>query len=146
MVKTAMTGAIKNNASTRETSEGTTQFNPAVLFNNPRNSNSVHLTIHKLNGKNYVKWAQSIKLVIDGKGKLGHLTGEVKKPIVGDTNMKAWKSENSLIITWLINSMEPTIGKPFLFLPIAQDVWEAVHDTYSDFENSSQIFGLKSQL
>ena len=82
-----MTSAIKNNASTRETSEGTTQFNPAVLFNNLGNSNSFHLTIHKLNGKNYVEWAQSVKLVIDGKGKLGHLTGEVTKPAVGDTHM-----------------------------------------------------------
>ena len=42
--------------------------------------------------------------------------------------------------------MEPTIGKPFLFLPITQDIWEAVCDTYSNLENSSQIFGLKSKL
>ena len=139
-----MASAIKNNASTRETSEDT-QFNPAVLFNNPGNSNSFHLTIHKLNGKNYVEWAHLVKLLIDGKGKLGHLIGEVTKPTVGDTNMKAWRFENSMIIAWLINSMEPTIGKLFI-LPTAKDVWEAIHDIYSDLENSSQIVGLKSKL
>ncbi|RVW90170.1 hypothetical protein CK203_041959 [Vitis vinifera] len=39
----------------------------------------LHLTIEKLNGKNYREWAQSIKLVIDGKGKLGFLTGETRR-------------------------------------------------------------------
>ncbi|RVW74527.1 hypothetical protein CK203_053785 [Vitis vinifera] len=34
----------------------------------------LHLTVEKLNGKNYREWAQAIKLVIDGKGKLGFLT------------------------------------------------------------------------
>ncbi|KAK3005837.1 hypothetical protein RJ639_015816 [Escallonia herrerae] len=35
---------------------------------------SFQLTSHKLTGKNYLEWAQSVKLAIDGRGKLGHLT------------------------------------------------------------------------
>ena len=42
--------------------------------------------------------------------------------------------------------MKPAIGKPHLFLPTARDVWEAVRDMYSDVENSSQIFDLKTRL
>ncbi|KAF3636645.1 hypothetical protein FXO37_25356 [Capsicum annuum] len=53
------------------------------------------LTSHRLNGKNYLEWAQSIKLAIDGRGKLGHLTGETKKPKIRDPRMNTWKSENS---------------------------------------------------
>ncbi|KAI5405320.1 hypothetical protein KIW84_052194 [Lathyrus oleraceus] len=37
-------------------------------------------------------------------------------------------------------------GKPYMFLPSAKDVWEAVKETYSDIQNSSQIFGLKSKV
>ena len=37
----------------------------------------LHLTVEKLNGKNYREWAQAIKLVIDGKGKLGLLTSRL---------------------------------------------------------------------
>lgn len=40
--------------------------------------NSLQITIHKLNGKNYLEWAQSVRLVIDGKSRLGHWNGEVK--------------------------------------------------------------------
>ena len=59
-------------------------------------SMSFQLTSHKLNGRNYLEWAQSVKLAIDGRGKLGHLTGEITKPAAGDRNMAAWRSENSL--------------------------------------------------
>ncbi|KAL3533266.1 hypothetical protein ACH5RR_006787 [Cinchona calisaya] len=41
---------------------------------------SFQLTFHKLDGRNYFEWAQLIKLAIDGRGKLGYLIGEVKKP------------------------------------------------------------------
>lgn len=97
-------------------------------------NSSFQLTVEKLNGKNYRKWAQSIKLVIDGKGKLGYLTGESKKPI-DVALLQRWKSENSMVIAWLVQSMKPAIGKTFLFLPTAKEVWEAVKDTYCSDPN-----------
>ncbi|KAH9698541.1 protein kinase domain-containing protein [Citrus sinensis] len=59
-------------SSSRTSSEEVSQPLPAVsLF-----ENSLQITIHKLNGKNYFEWSQSVRLVIDGKGKLGYLNGE----------------------------------------------------------------------
>ncbi|CAM8951545.1 unnamed protein product [Rhodiola kirilowii] len=108
---------------------------------------AVHeITIHKLNGKNYLEWSQSVRLVIDGKGKLGHLNGEIKVPATTDPKYKQWRSENSMVIAWLINSMEQTVGKPFMFLPTASDVWEAVRETYSDLDNYSQLFELNTRM
>lgn len=48
-----------------------------------------------------------------------------------------------MVIAWLINSMELTIRKPYLFLPTAKEAWDVVRDTYSDLENIPQIFELK---
>ena len=73
-----------------------------------------------------------MKLAIDGRGKLGLLTGEVKKPAADDTKLAAWRSENSMITTWLINLMEPKIGKPNLLIKTAKEVWKAVRETNSD--------------
>ncbi|KAI5414952.1 hypothetical protein KIW84_040417 [Lathyrus oleraceus] len=75
-----------------------------------------------------------------------NIDGVVAEPATGDPRYKQWKSENSLIIVWLVSSMEIGIGKSYIFLPSAKDVWEAVKETYSDIQNSSQIFGLKSKL
>lgn len=106
----------------------------------------LQLTSQKLNGKNYLEWAQSVKLAINGRGKLGYLTGDITQPKEGDSARQTWSSENSLVIASLINSMEPAIGKPYLFLPTAKDVWEAIQQTYSDAEDSSQVFELKNKL
>lgn len=46
----------------------------------------------------------------------------------------------------LINSVEPGVGKPYMFLPTAKDVWNAIKETYSDLENLYQIFELKTKL
>ncbi|KAI5424254.1 hypothetical protein KIW84_030447 [Lathyrus oleraceus] len=70
----------------------------------------------------------------------------VAGPATGDPRYKQWKSENSLIIPWLVSSMGTGIGKPYMFLHSAKNVWEAVKETYFDIQNSSQIFGLKSKL
>jgi len=87
-----------------------------------------------------------VKLAIDGRSKLSHLNGEVSKLAADDLNLKTWRSNNSLLIAWLIKSIKPAIRKPHLFLPIAKDVWEAIRDKYLDLEISSQIFYLKSKL
>ena len=49
---------------------------------------SLQITTHKLNGKNYLEWSQSVKLAIDGHEKLGYLTGETKKPAKTDATFK----------------------------------------------------------
>lgn len=75
--------------------------------------NSIQITIHKL------------KLLINGKRKLGCLNGEIKALRSCDPTYIVWRSDNSMVMVCLINSMDPAVGKPFMFLPTAQNVWEA---------------------
>ncbi|KAL3520198.1 hypothetical protein ACH5RR_018347 [Cinchona calisaya] len=53
------------------------------------------------------------EVTIDGRGKLSHLTREVKY-LKRDSKLSAWRSKNSLVIAWLINSIEPTTGNPHI--------------------------------
>ena len=124
-------------------SEIHSSMGPIGAFDN----SPLHLTIEKLNGKNYREWAQAIKLVIDGKRKLGLLTDETRWPPPTDvaTSLKWW-SKNSFITSCLINSMKLAIGKTYMFLPTAKDVWDVIRETYSDAKNASQIFELKTRL
>ncbi|RVW99868.1 hypothetical protein CK203_029288 [Vitis vinifera] len=100
-------------------SEIHSSMGPVGAFDN----SSLHLTIEKLNGKNYREWAQAIELVIDGKGKLGFLTDKTMQPPPTDVaTSQKWRSKNSFITSCLINSMKPAIGKTCMFLPTAKDV------------------------
>lgn len=50
----------------------TVQPGPSTSSVNSLSQNlNLHLTVHKLNGKNYLKWAQFVKLAMEGKGKPG---------------------------------------------------------------------------
>ena len=83
------------------------QVSPHGTSDNP----SLHITTHKLNGLNFLRWSQSIKLFIRGKGEIGYLTGTTKAPKEDDPSFQTWDSKNSMIMAKLVNYMEPKIGQ-----------------------------------
>ena len=58
--------------------EKESEINSSMGLDGAFDNSPLHLTIEKLNNKNYREWAQAIKLIIDGKGKLGFLTDETR--------------------------------------------------------------------
>ena len=107
---------------------------------------SLNITVHKLDGKNYLQWAQSVKLVICGRGKLGYITGDLSAPPANDLTYKVWQAENSIVLAWLINSMDSKISRRYLFFKTAKEVWDAARKMYSDLGNASQIFEIRTKL
>lgn len=51
-----------------------------------------------------------------------------------------------MVMPWLLNTMTPEIGEPFLFYKPAIEIWEAARDTFSNQDNTSAIFEIKSTL
>ena len=69
--KTAMTGIGGDSPSFSDVVSGksTETETPSVASGSVDHScsgSSLQITIHKLNGKNYLEWYQSVKLAIDG--------------------------------------------------------------------------------
>lgn len=109
-------------------------------------SHSVQITTIRLNGDNFLRWSQSVRMYIRGRGKMGYLTGEKKAPAVDDPAYVTWDAENSMVMTWLVNSMEEDISSNYMCYPTAQELWENVNQMYSDLGNQSQIFELILKL
>ncbi|XP_062098824.1 uncharacterized protein LOC133804698 [Humulus lupulus] len=104
------------------------------------------VTSHKLNGHNYLQWSQSVMMYIGGKGKKDYLTGGIEIPKVDDPTYKSWKADNHMIKSWLINSMNNDIGENFLLYSTAKELWDAVKDSYSRSENTSELFEIEVAL
>nr|KYP48320.1 hypothetical protein KK1_030012 [Cajanus cajan] len=51
-----------------------------------------------------------------------------------------------MVTAYLFKFMDPTIGKPFMFLPITRDIWEVMKKTCSDLDNQSQLFELTTWM
>lgn len=73
-------------------------------------------------------------LVMKGKGKMRYLTGETTQPDVDTLEYNTWDAENSIVMAWIINSMEPKIGRTYIFYKTTKEVWDAVQSLYSDME------------
>lgn len=101
----------------------------------------------KLDGPmTYLTWARSTRLLIQGRGLEGYLTGEAKKPARGESGVTQWEMENSIVLAFLLNTMTPSVARSVQLLETAHEVWEAVAQMYSQKTNSAQEFDIRSQL
>ncbi|XP_078158094.1 uncharacterized protein LOC144553769 [Carex rostrata] len=85
----------------------------------------VSLITIKLNEKNFRVWSQMVQLTLTGKDKLG------------------WKTEDSIVKTWILNSLDPSLVGNFMLYPTAKAVWDALKRTYFEGSDESKIFELK---
>ncbi|KAK3012704.1 hypothetical protein RJ639_009860 [Escallonia herrerae] len=104
------------------------------------------ITKHKLTGHNYHQWAKSVMMFISGKGKDDYLTGTAGPPQKDDLSFRMWKTENNMVMSWLINTMDTEIGQNFLFYDTAYEIWMAAKETYSDNDNTAELFDIKGAL
>jgi len=85
-------------------------------------------------------------MFICGKGKDDYLTGEAVMPETSDPGFRKWKTENNMIMSWLINSMNNDIGENFLLFGTAKEIWDAARETYSSHENTAELFQIETIL
>lgn len=107
---------------------------------------SVAITAFKLNGHNFIPWSRSIQMLIRGKGKIGFIDGSLVQPSTSDPSFSSWDMNNSLVMSWLIHSMDSCIGELYLLYSTAKAIWDAVNLAYSDLEDSSQMFSLRTRI
>ncbi|KAJ1386696.1 Gag-polypeptide of LTR copia-type [Sesbania bispinosa] len=62
-------------------------------------TNILPITSYKLNGQNYIQWARSLCIFLQGKGKEDYITDNAKEPEKEDPTHQKWKLENSLVMS-----------------------------------------------
>ena len=78
-------------------------------------------TTVKLNGSNYLLWAQAFRIFIGAQNKLAHLLQ--LPPANTDPTYVTWLTENYSVMTWLLNSLDENISGSVIFLTTAKDMW-----------------------
>jgi len=99
---------------------------------------------YRLDGKNYLQWAQLVQTFLKGRGKLSHLTS--LPPAETDPNFQVWDIEDSLIMSWLWNAMQPDVSRNYMFLSTAREIWEVAKQTYSKVQDVSVIYEVKTKI
>lgn len=85
-------------------------------------------------------------MYIRGRGKIGYITGDKEEPDIDDPSHGTWDAENSMVMTWLVNSMEEEISSNYMCYHTAKELWDNVNQMYSDLGNQSQVYELTLKL
>ncbi|XP_043809433.1 uncharacterized protein LOC122722509 [Manihot esculenta] len=75
-----------------------------------------------------------------------YVTGNKKQPDERDPDFPQWDSNNCLVMTWLLNSMQPNISKSYLLIDTAAKIWKALSLTYSKIGNDAQIYDIRNKI
>lgn len=69
-----------------------------------------------------------------------------QKPATNGPTARQWDLEHSLVISWLINAMQPNTAHGYLLLDTAWKIWSAVANTYSQIGNDARIYELRKKI
>jgi len=84
-----------------------------------------------LDGTNYHSWSKAFRMALISKNKMAFLLGALPVPLVADPFHSAWDRCNTLIMSWILNSISPSIAQSVIFLECAVDIWDDLRERFS---------------
>ncbi|XP_071698002.1 uncharacterized protein [Rutidosis leptorrhynchoides] len=124
-------------------SSGTTITQVSNLdFGNPLYLHSSDTSINalislKLKGtENYNVWSRAMLLALQTKNKTGFIDGTVIKSTTDDVLALQWERCNSVVLSWILNSISEELFSGQVFSKYAKTVWDELKETYDKIDGS----------
>ena len=70
-------------------------------------------------------------MALISKNKIGFLTGVIPIPTPDDPTYSSWERCNTLLVSWLINSVSRSIVQSIIYLDWTIDVWNDLQERFS---------------
>ncbi|KAF7840374.1 retrovirus-related Pol polyprotein from transposon TNT 1-94 [Senna tora] len=112
----------------------TSQDNPGLL-----------ITQVQLRGANYDEWARSLRTALRARKKFGFVDGTIEKPDDKSDKLEDWWTINSLLVSWIRNTIEPGLRSTISHVEVARNLWLTIKKRFS-IANGPRIQQLKSEL
>ncbi|KAJ0779316.1 putative RNA-directed DNA polymerase [Helianthus annuus] len=116
------------------------------LYLHPSDSANLSVVSVKLKGtENYTVWANAMTLALRVKNKLGFIDGSVVKLETNDILASQWERCNSVVLTWILNSVSEELYLGHVYSKTASEVWNELKETY-DKVDGSIVFDLYQRI
>ena len=105
------------------------------------------LVSQQLTGDNYPSWTRAMIIALMSvKNKLGFIDGSISRPDGTDSNLlSSWTRNNSIVISWILNSVSKEIAASILFSDTALKIWNDLQDRFKQ-SNGPRIFEIRRNL
>ena len=104
------------------------------------------LVSQPLTEDNYPTWARAMKMSLDAKCKLGFIDGRITASMADTLIQKqAWSRNNTMISSWILNSISPHITASVIYRDTTFEVWRTLKNRFSQ-ANGPRISQLQKQI
>ena len=94
-------------------------------------------------------WSFHLKNFVEGQGLFGYVDGSITKPTaISSTDTKAlsaWSKDNAKVITWILNSIDPSVAIALQAYTTAADTWAHLKTVYHQ-TNKARKFHLDNEI
>lgn len=103
---------------------------PNPLFLHPYDNPGVVLVSHPLSGDNYVSWHKVMTMTPIGKNKFGFVDGSIDELAPDHPTFQIWRHNNSVIASWLLNSLSKEMQTSVLHYTSAYALWNDIKERF----------------
>ncbi|KAH9689130.1 retrovirus-related pol polyprotein from transposon RE1 [Citrus sinensis] len=103
------------------------------------------ITQVQLRGTNYDEWASAMRTALRAKKKFGFVDGTVKPPADDSADLEDWWMVNSMLVSWIQNTIEPNLRSTVTYTEVAKLLWDDIKERFS-VGNGPRVQQLKSEL
>ncbi|XP_072084407.1 uncharacterized protein [Arachis hypogaea] len=100
----------------------------------------------QLRGENYKEWARAMKISIWARRKWGFIDGTLTQPEQGASDLEDWWTVQSMIVSWILNTIKPSLRSIVAYVDNARTLWEDIKKQFFTVNGPPQIQQLKSDL
>uniref|UniRef100_A0ACD5TRT2 Uncharacterized protein n=1 Tax=Avena sativa TaxID=4498 RepID=A0ACD5TRT2_AVESA len=96
---------------------------------------------------NYLSWSRRGLRILRTKDIEGYVLGKDKAPEDEESvKWRKWSATDSLVLTWLLNSLTPSVAASVEALSTAAEVWKALEEMYSGKGNIMLISQIEDKV
>ena len=81
--------------------------------------------------KNYHSWFRAMILALTAKKKIGFINGKIVEPESESPLYEDWLSCNTMVISWMINSVHVDVSSSIMYCQTAREMWLELQKLFS---------------
>lgn len=119
-----------------------------ALYINPNENINVPLVTQVLEGpENFISWKKGMIRSLGFKRKLGFIYGKIKRPEDPENSeeLEKWEQCNSVVLSWITNSVSKAIAGSLVHLDNANEAWEDLESRFGG-SNGPTFFAIQEEI
>ena len=141
-----MSEQISNPSNSSNSSIPLTQNPSSVYFIHPYENPTNSLVSVKFTGDNFGEWQRGVKIALSCKNKIAFIDGTLTRPSSSDDpTFAAWERCNSMVISYLLHSLDTTIARNVIYFTTATEIWKDLEERYSH-NSGAKLYSIQQTL